>query len=204
MNLLSQIPLKDIFYIIIIILLVYKIYTIEKKTQLIEGMSGALSDEAIQNIASVYHEGKLKVNEIEVLKKATIIGSATVNGTLNATNIPNLKINNLTAGTLKTTGDTTLNNLTANGSTTLKKGCNISGQHPADQTVLTINAPSGILASHFYWKGNDTYVSGGDGVYVRSRSYPSGNKCKKKIVGKGLRQMIQAGFVKIPQDIPCS
>jgi hypothetical protein len=86
-----DIGLKDVIFIIIIILLLYKIYLVEEKadsgnssnigTDAIENFGGTgASIEALQNLASMYESGDFKVTNLEVTGESTLNGDVTMNG----------------------------------------------------------------------------------------------------------------------------
>jgi hypothetical protein len=194
MSLFDDITWKDWIFLLIILLLVVKIWQMDREYERTEGFNGGdntLSNEAIQAIASVYNQGELTVSklnvtdDLNVTKNLTVNGQSILKGKLTANNVPALTVGSFTANSnaiIK--GD-----LTNDGSATFKKGVNISGKHKTDNTTLTVMDPSGAGAnSHFYYKGNSTYIGGSDALIIRT---------KKGSGGIGDRTLLRVGGDKL-------
>ena len=80
MNNIKNLNLTQILLIILILFLIYVHFV--KKDPVIEGMANVsgVTYEALQSLASMYKEGKLKVSELEVTGPATINGHITCKG----------------------------------------------------------------------------------------------------------------------------
>lgn len=184
MSTLGDITWKDWLFILIIFLLTIKLWQMEERCdrlerfESIEGLSN-MSDEAVQDIAGVYNKENMSVSNLNITGNLTVNGESALKGKLTANNVPALTVGTLTSnGDALVKGNLTANgNLTASGSATFKKGVNISGKHTSDNTVLTVMDP-GTKGnnSHFYFKGNDTYIGGGRSIITRVPGNTTNNK----------------------------
>lgn len=135
-----------IIAILILILICLFLLTPKYNRNMTEGFS---SDEAVQNIASLYNQAKLTVTNF-VSTGTSALSTANI-GTLNATtSVANamtvnttLKTNALTTGTMaagtSTLGTTTINGTaTVNGTTNVNGGLTVTGimNSPRDQLVV--------------------------------------------------------------------
>src|SRR5438445_13864616 len=72
------------YVMIMVTLVLFWLFTVTNKN-VIEGIDQTIQNssfEAIQNLASMYNEGKLKMTNIEVTDSATIAGKATINNAM--------------------------------------------------------------------------------------------------------------------------
>jgi hypothetical protein len=201
MSIFDDITWKDWIFLFIIILLVTKIWQMERACERIERFDGngsTLSNEAIQNIASVYNQGELTVSKLNVTGDLMVNGKSTLKGQTTANNVPSLTVGSFTANNNATIKGNLINNGSAtvkgdlinDGSATFKKGVHISGKHKTDDTALTIADPSGANSNtHFYYQGNKTYLGGSDALIVRTKKAPS---------GRGDRVLLSVGGGKPP------
>jgi hypothetical protein len=182
----EQIRGIDIIFIVLILLILYKLFLTEQRATTIEGMTD-LSDEAIQNIGALYKTGDFIVTNLTVTGDATINGKSTLKGALDAKNVPSMNIRSLSSSSLNNTGDANINGkLNVNKSTTINGGCKISGKNPTDNnTTLTIINPSTGSNSHFYYGGKDTYIAGTDNIYVRANKGISSGYGEYKLLMPG-------------------
>jgi len=182
MSIFDTIEIKEIILILIILLLAYKLWEVESRCdkleryETIEGLAN-ISDEAIQDIASVYSKDSMSVTNLNVTGKLSVNGESVLNGKLTAKSVPSLSVGSLNVSSNATVrGNTTLKNTTTH-KLDVNGGCAINGKHPKySGATLTVMDPSGKGAnSHFYYGGGyDTYIGGGNNLFVRARQYPSG------------------------------
>jgi hypothetical protein len=182
MTFFANLEFKDILLFILIIFILCKIYQLEQKTNMVEGLDDEtvqriikpLTDEALQSIASIYDDqnlvlpsttirGKLVVDDLEVVNKTDMNGDLEVTGKTDLNGgavIKNFYPNSGVLNIYSPVGETGAQRNTHFGYT---DGYNyISSENG---TVIRGNS-NGLIDKD---KNGDTYVKKGDGITLHTR-----------------------------------
>jgi hypothetical protein len=157
MTFFKNLEFKDLLLFILIIFTLCKVYQLEQKTNIVEGLTDEtvkriikpLTDEALQSIASVYDDSNL------TLPPTTVTGKMIV------------------TGDLEVTGKIISNELNVSGKTDLNGGAVINNFYPG-QGVLTIKSPIGTgpkqTTTRFGYPNGYNYITSKNGTVIRGNS----------------------------------
>jgi hypothetical protein len=110
-----------------------------KNNQLVEGMTTSENIEAINNLASMYQDGVVKIKDLDVSGTLTVSGATKLNNTLNVSGNTNVgKFLSIGRDTRDSSGEGTLEIFGIDGCGTkiIGRGFNVCGSNPLDTSNL--------------------------------------------------------------------